>query len=150
MKRAIVAAVVPLVCAWARRYEALILRCGEPLSEEALADARRAGVCHPERVRKLVVDSVPPRLPLWLRTMANRLRWGPVTTAGMALGYGIFVREDVRENRALLIHELAHIAQYERLGFRTFLKEYLHQCVRTGYPQGELEAEARRIACDLC
>jgi hypothetical protein len=45
----------------------------------------------------------------------------------------------------LLLHELAHVAQYERLGMRRFLRQYLHECLTEGYPLGELEAEARDV-----
>ncbi len=67
----------------------------------------------------------------------------------MALGYGIFVRAEQGSSRRLLVHELAHVAQYERLGVRPFLKLYLHQCLTSGYPHGLLEAEAKQIARDL-
>lgn len=149
MKRVIAAVLLPVICRWARRGEARILARGEPLTEQALDDARRIGVRHPERVRTLVVHSVPPRLPPLLRKIAERFRWGPAATAGMALGYGIFVRANQRHSRSLLLHELAHTAQYERLGFRPFLREYLRQCLTAGYPLGALEIEAQRIAHKL-
>ena len=48
-------------------------------------------------------------------------------------------------NRRLLIHELAHVAQYERFdGFRRFLFQYLQECINPGYPLGDLELEAKR------
>jgi hypothetical protein len=44
-----------------------------------------------------------------------------------------------------VIHELAHVAQYERLGgFREFLKQYLEECINPGYPLGDLELEAKQ------
>ena len=122
MKRALIWLILPIICVWARRHEAAILRRGAPLDARGLADARRAGVRHAERVRTLVVDCVPPRLPFGLRALAARWQWGPSTTAGMSLGYGIFVRADQRHRRELLLHELVHTAQYERLGFRPFLR----------------------------
>ncbi len=147
--RPIAKAILPLACAWARRHERAILQSGTPLTEKELADARRIGVQHPELVRILVVNSVPPRLPPKIRALAEGFAWGPSVTAGMALGYGIFVRADQRRSRGLLIHELAHTAQYERLGFRSFLEQYLHECLTAGYPSGTLEREAQRITSDL-
>lgn len=147
--RALVALLLPLVWVWARRQERAILQSGKPLREGELLDARRAGVQHPERVRVLVLPSVPPRLPRALRELAERCAWGPATVTGMALGYGIFVRAEQGSSRRLLVHELAHVAQYERLGVRPFLKLYLHQCLTSGYPHGLLEAEAKQIARDL-
>ncbi|MBA3385331.1 MAG: hypothetical protein H0T95_01680 [Chthoniobacterales bacterium] len=100
-------------------------------------------------MRTLFVHSVPPRLPTFLRTLVKRFRWGPATVTGMALGYGIFVRADERGNRCLLIHELAHCAQSEQMGFRPFLEQYVHECLTAGYPDGRLEAEAKQIARDF-
>ena len=40
----------------------------------------------------------------------------------MTLRYGIFIQTDHWGDRRLLLHELAHVAQYERFGgFRRFL-----------------------------
>src|SRR5438270_12413357 len=49
----------PLACQWAKRQEAYILEQGVPLNPKQTADARRAGVTQPERVRVLVVDRIP-------------------------------------------------------------------------------------------
>ncbi len=149
LTRALAKTLLPIICAWAKRHERLILATGTPLNEQELKDARRIGVQHPERIRTLVVCFVPPRLPPVIRTMAARFAWGPSATAGMALGYGIFVRADQQASRSLLTHELAHTAQYERLGFRPFLEQYLYECLSAGYPSGALETEAQRIACEL-
>jgi hypothetical protein len=44
----------------------------------------------------------------------------------------------------LVVHELAHTAQYERLGgFHPFLSAYLGECLTVGYPNGPLEQEAK-------
>lgn len=149
MKRLIVPIILPLVVAWARHHERRILRRGAPLDAAGLDAARRAGVQEGSRVRTLAVDCVPPRLPRWLRRFAGSVRWGPATTAGMALGHGVFLRTDQLERPGLLLHELAHVAQYERLGFRVFLRMYLEECLTAGYPLGALESEARRIECEL-
>ncbi len=142
-KRFLVWLILPVVCAWARRHEAEILRRGSRLSVAGLEAAQRAGVASPHRVRTLAVENVPPRFPNWLRRITARWRWGPKTTAGMALGYGIFLRADQAGRGDLLLHELVHTAQYERMGFRPFLRAYLYECLTAGYPLGALETEAR-------
>ncbi|CAN5723625.1 hypothetical protein BH20VER1_BH20VER1_32160 [soil metagenome] len=138
-KRLLLHAVLPIASTWARRQERRILRAGVPLDERQLADARLVGIVQPERIRLLIVDKIPPRVPL-----------SASSTIGMALGYGIFLRRDYCGNRALLLHELAHTAQYERLGFRGFLRRYLDECLTCGYPGGALEMEASRVAEELC
>jgi hypothetical protein len=140
--------ILPFVHVWAKRHERNILRHGSRLSMQQLEDAARVGVQEPERVRVLFVEKIPPHMPSFLRKIAARLGLGPATTAGMALGHGIFVRADQSGRRDLLVHELVHTAQYERLGFRRFLGQYLRECLADGYPSGKLEAEATRLASE--
>jgi len=68
-------------------------------------------------------------------------------TAGITLHYGILIREDCWGDRRLVVHELAHVAQYERLGgIGPFLRAYLRECLLEGYPNGALEREAIEVA----
>ncbi|MEQ1772696.1 MAG: DUF4157 domain-containing protein [Burkholderiales bacterium] len=132
------------VMLWARRRETTILHWGKSLNEDQLALAHAIGVASPERVRVMPVNVVPTLLPLTLQRAAEHLGGLP-HIAGMTLGYGIVLRRDVCSDRRLLAHELAHVAQYERLGrFHGFLRRYVRECVWPGYPRGPLEFEARR------
>ena len=86
-----------------------------------------------------------PPLNWLLRCVGEKLGVVSGQTIGMALRYGILIREEHWGDRRLLIHELAHVAQYERLGgFREFLKQYLEECINLGYPLGDLELEAKQ------
>ena len=145
--RATVKMILPLACAWVRKKEALILETGTALSAAQMADARKIGLKHPDRVRLKFVEKVPlPLFPL-LRKAAEKLRAFPSDTIGITLGYGIFIQARYADDRRLLLHELVHISQYERFGgVRPFLEQYLHECLTAGYPFGSLEEEARRIA----
>jgi hypothetical protein len=149
LNRAIVGAVLPAAWLWAAWHESAILRKGVALSTAQLEDARKIGVVHPEKVRLLAVASVPPNNPL-LRFIGAKLGLGPSQTIGMTLRYGIFIRSGHWHERRLLLHELAHVAQYERLGgIGRFLFRYIRECITPGYPFGELELEAKR-AEDAC
>jgi len=54
-------------------------------------------------------------------------------TVGLTLRYGIFIRADHWGARRLVVHELVHTAQYERLGgFEPFLRQYLLECINIG------------------
>lgn len=136
---------------WAAEQEQLILREGTPLSEQEIVDAKAAGVKEPERVRLLPVDSVPvPNHPLLKAAYSaiNLLSPGP---RGLTLNHGIFVRRDCRQDRHLLVHELAHTSQYERLGgIMPFLRKYLLECFTIGYRKAPLEREASDIAERVC
>lgn len=148
MRRLLVALLLPLVHAWAARAEADARASGAPLDPVALADARAAGVARPGRVRVRVVPELPWPGPRWLRKLAIRMRLAPADIVGVSLGYGIWLRADQAGNRALLAHELTHVAQHERLGgLAPFLAAYLLECLEPpGYPAGPLEREALRVA----
>jgi hypothetical protein len=143
---------LPLACAWAAAQERNIARDGVALTPGQVADARRIGVAKPEQVRLRVADKVPPSLSWVLERLAKPTGLVSEHTIGMTLRYGIFIRADHWGERRLLVHELAHTAQYERLGgFRPFLEVYLAECFTPpGYPFGALEEEAKRIEQEIC
>lgn len=105
--------------------------------------ATDVGVKKPEFVRILPV----PRIPTpgsWFTRLLRIFTEGPT---GMAVNYGIYLEASQATNPSLLVHELTHVAQFERLGgIEAFLKEYITQCVRDGYWDSELEQEARDAA----
>ena len=141
---------LPLATKWAAAVETRILREGVPLSKQGLADARSLGVCKPERVRLLGLESVPTPTDLTLKTAVAAIQFLTPAIRGLALRYGIFVRSDCWCERRLIAHELVHTAQYERLGgIRPFLRQYLTECLTVGYPAAPMEQEAIAIARSL-
>ena len=137
---------------WAVEQERHILANGVHLTATQLSDAKLAGVAHPTRVRLLRVEQVPPPDHPVLRAAAESMKLITPATPGLALRYGIFIRSACWGQRRVLVRELAHTAQYERLGgFEPFLDQYLRECITPpGYPFGALEQEAERIESDLC
>ncbi|HWX21779.1 MAG TPA: hypothetical protein VN578_17895 [Candidatus Binatia bacterium] len=149
--QAALSVVLPLACAWAEKQESTILQEGVALSAALLEDAKKLGLVHPERVRLRAVEKIPLPLHPVLRRMAEQTGLISPLTAGMTLRYGIFIRSDCWGDRRLAVHELAHVAQYERLGgFRPFLKLYLGECIKHGYPFGPMEQEAKRAEQEIC
>ncbi len=134
---------LPLAVAWVREQERIALAQGVPLSGPELFEARRVGVADPHRVRLMEVPAIPvPTHPL-LQAACRLTNFVPECPRGLALNYAIFVRADCWGNRALLVHELAHVTQYERLGgIEPFLRSYLAQMATVGYAQSALEREA--------
>lgn len=138
---------VPLATRWVLQQQKLIGALGVALNEEQKKDALLAGVKHPELVRIRVMKRVPLPLPTpWVLKS-----WLPDDVAGMALGYGIHLHHYWANSREVLVHELVHVGQYERLGgVRPFLREYLKECLIMGYPHGPLEREAIRKQREIC
>lgn len=155
MDRALIVAqfdtLLPLATEWAAEQEQRILREGEPLSQEELADARAAGVREPERVRLLKVDSIPlPAHPM-LKAACVAANFIPAAPRGFTVGYGICLRSDCWRSRHIVAHELVHTAQYERLGgILPFLSKYLLECATAGYGQAPLEQEAMVAGEQVC
>ena len=145
-------AIFPLACLWAAEQESIILESGIPLTVAQLSDATSVGVEHATRVRLLKVVTIrPPDDPI-LKALANSTGLISAGTAGLTLRYGIFIRQDHWLNRRLIVHELVHVMQYERLhGISGFLRPYLTECLYPpGYPNGPLEKEADRVAGEVC
>jgi hypothetical protein len=134
--------ILPLAATWAAEQQARVLEQGVPLSIRELADALRVGVKDPEQVRLLQVETIPaPSHPV-LQAAYQRAKV-PTAPRGLTLYYGIFVRADYWRDRALIVHELVHTAQYERLGgIEPFLKKYLLECATIGYHKSPMEEEA--------
>ena len=134
---------LPIAVAWAEEQEEIILRNGIQLTDYQIADARALRISQPDKVRLMNVASIPmPEEPL-LKAAAEATHLISPLTAGLTLRYGIFIRSDCWGDRRLVIHELVHTSQYERLGgFFPFLQEYLRQCLTIGYPEAPMEQEA--------
>lgn len=144
-------AIIPIAAAWIARQERIILKKGEPLNAQQLADAVAAGVAGPERLRLMLVEKVPLACPLCLQSIAITLGLNSPQTIGLTARYGIYIQRDFAADRALIAHEIAHTAQYERLGgIAPFLRKYLSECLLEGYPFGSLEIEAAEFARRVC
>ncbi|HJT81305.1 MAG TPA: hypothetical protein VJ719_08925 [Chthoniobacterales bacterium] len=141
---------LPLATQWAIEQQTRILRDGVPLAMRELAAALKVGVQDPERVRLLQVEIIPaPTHPL-LQAAYQMSNFVPTAPRGLTLHYGIFVRADYWRDRALIVHELVHTAQYERLGgIQPFLRQYLSECASVGYHNSPLENEAVETATRL-
>ncbi len=57
---------------------------------------------------------------------------------------GIFILAERINEAPLIRHELAHWAQYQRMGFFRFTWAYLTGLIRHGYRNHPMEIEARR------
>jgi hypothetical protein len=150
--QAIFKLLLPLACAWAKKQQSLILRDGVSLTAEQIIDARKIGIQCPEQVRLRRVEEIPMPLNRSLRHLAQSIGLISRTTVGMTLDHAIYIRSDYWGDRRLVVHELAHTAQYERLGgVHPFLEQYLLECITPpGYPFGSLEQEAKRIEHEMC
>ena len=142
---------LPLACAWAEEQERIILRDSVPLTSAEASDAKSIGVAHPERVRLLKVARIPmPDHPA-LRAAADATKLISPDTAGLTLRHGVFIRADCWGARPLVVHELVHTSQYERLGgFHQFLQQYLYECITIGYPAAPMEQEAVTTTARVC
>jgi hypothetical protein len=143
---------LPLACQWAKSQEAFVLKHGLPLAARQIADAQRAGVQDPAKVRVLVVDRVPLPDNEELADAARRAQIITDASRGVAIGHGIIIRADSWQNRELMLHQLVHVAQCERSGgLESFVEEYLSDR-RTcrDFSVGSLEDEARGLAKEIC
>ena len=137
---------LPLVCDWAEDQEDNIVKNGNRLSKSELLDAQQIGVIRPDRVRLLRVKNIPlPGHPVLRATIETTKLISPLTI-GLTVRYGILIRTDYWRQRRLVVHELAHTMQYERLGgIYPFLKQYLREGISNHASNGSLEQEAKSV-----
>jgi hypothetical protein len=84
-------ALLPRVIAWAKRESERVLQSGQPLTLQGLTAARAVGVVNPEHIRVLEVPVIPaPEDPELQQVAREQNLIGP-DTAGLTLGYGIFI-----------------------------------------------------------
>lgn len=143
--------VLPLASEWAKAKEKVVFNNGVPLSNAQIEDAKRVGVTHPEKVRIFEVPQIPfPKHPV-LKAAAESIQLITPDAVGLTVRYGIFIHSDFSDDRCLILHELVHTSQYERLGgFLPFFRKYLLQLINIGYPEAPLEQEAIRMAEKVC
>ena len=79
---------------------------------------------------------LPPRIGGWALGMR--------TVAGITLWRTVFLAPKTRFDAELLLHELAHVRQFE--ASRAFPLKYIWESVRVGYHRNRFELAARRFA----
>ena len=143
---------LPVAYQWAHAQEQFVLKHGSPLGRRHLDDATLAGIKHPERIRVLVVDRIPPPDNPALAEASKRVGILTEDTRCMGFGYALIICVDAWNDRELVLHNLVHIAQCERSGgLEQWCREYLDdraKCPR--FTVGALEAEARKFAREVC
>ena len=134
---------LPKAIAWAERESQRIANSGRALTDRERELAREVGVAKPEQIRIALVGALPlPDDPV-LRAAALQTGLLGSDTAGLTLGYSIFVCEGYKTTR-LLTHEFRHVYQYEQAGsIAGFLPGYLTQVVEVGYANTTFEKDAQ-------
>ena len=133
---------IPSLIGYATEVESLVLsRHGRPLTPLQLADARLVGVHEPEKIRlanSFAFIEADPRFTVFLSL-------GPAL-AGVTVGHAIILSSGRAKDRDVLLHECAHVAQYERFGLLGFLEKYFSEIATFGYEAAPLELEATALA----
>ncbi len=135
---------LPKAIDWAEKRSAEICSSGMALTEREKRIAIAVGVINPEKICISIVSSMPiPDDPMLQKVAIETGLLGP-DTAGLTLGYGIYIRADQKSDQ-LLSHECRHVYQYETFGsIRGFMPIYLQQIAQFGYEDAPLEVDARQ------
>ena len=140
----------PAICQWVAEQERLILAHGHSLSPDQQIDAYRIGVKHIDKIRVMAVNEIPQISIPSLQPILSTMGLISPQTIGISFQYGIYLRKDYLSDRRLLVHEMTHSMQYERLGgIEGFLKQYVEEIISFGYQESPLEIEARKIEAKI-
>jgi hypothetical protein len=82
---------------------------------------------------------MPPRIGGWAL--------GRRSVLGIAVGHTVYLAPTTELDIALLLHEVAHVQQFERV--RAFPVRYLWESLRRGYENNRFEREADATAAML-
>ena len=137
---------------YSEALEQRILAEGRPLTDAEKELARRADIQDVDRVRLLVLDSVPlPESRILRQRLAEIGLLRLIRSArGTAKGYGIILTPAGLGQPSSLAHELVHVGQYERLGgIAPLMKRHLPDLTASGYRSSVLEDEAYRLAPEI-
>src|SRR5215471_6052113 len=134
---------LPLASEWAKTEESRILARGVPLGRAELKLGQCVGVRVPSRVRLLFVSRIPrPAHPELAQACKTIGIIGP-GARGLALGYGVFIRDHDKSDLRLLAHELRHVSQCEEFGsIAAYLGSYVPQLLEYGPANAPLELDA--------
>jgi hypothetical protein len=134
---------LPKAIEWAEGEANSAAATGQALNDSEQQVARRVGVLRPELIRVALVGSLPMPDDPALRSAAIQTGLLSPNSAGLTLGYLVFVRRG-QDTLRLLSHEFRHVHQYEQAGsIAAFLSVYLQQIAQFGYANAPLEADAR-------
>lgn len=137
---------IPMASEWVEAQETIILADGVPLTEKQRIIASKIGIKNTDKIRLLQVKSIPEPENSILNGASKGIGFISDNTLGITYRYGIYIRHDYWENESLIIHELTHTLQYERLGgIAEFLNQYIKECIYYGYDRSPLEVEARTM-----
>lgn len=141
---------IPKASTWVEKQEAIILANGVPLPEKQISIASKIGIKNIYKIRLLQVELIPEPEDSILNEASKSIGFISGDTLGIAYRYGIYIRHDFWENERLIIHELSHTLQYERLGgIAEFLNQYIKECIYYGYDKSPLEIEAKTMETKL-
>ncbi|EIJ41338.1 hypothetical protein BegalDRAFT_0419 [Beggiatoa alba B18LD] len=133
---------IPRVITWAEEVANQVAISGVALTATQIADAKIVGVQQPERIRLLIVDTIPLPEEAELHAAAQQIGFLSDNISGLTLGYAILIRSGYL-NRTLLSHECRHVAQCEQAGsMDIFLSIYLTTVVLMGYENCPFEQDA--------
>ncbi|WP_297511114.1 hypothetical protein [Flavobacterium sp.] len=137
---------LPQIVDWIESQENYIIGHGRDLTVEECALAKTIGIQNYDIIKVLESPNLPVPQNEVLRVLSAQIGLLTPHTAGVCFRYGIYIHENALNKNEILIHELVHTLQYERLGsVNHFIRRYLNECLTIGYSKSQLEHEANTI-----
>lgn len=134
---------LPVACAWVRRVLATRAPDAKPLfafaAPRVLVSIEPWGL--PPETGVVVTERLPGlSMPhTGIAAIDARFAQGYV---GITLGHLVFLHPRVARDDGVLLHELVHVRQWQRLGVERFVSEYVGGVWAHGYRHCPLEVEA--------
>lgn len=139
----------PLALDWFKEVESKFLKKGRLLTEKEISMAKSVGVKHPEHVRVIILTDFPSPRNEILHTETKNYGLGNPAEGGRTMGYVVMLKARFKDERWVLAHELAHVAQQEKMGVQAFVRRFIAERELMGNRRAPLELDADRVALDF-
>ena len=139
-----------LVSFWTKAKERHVFQHGRTLNPLEKEYAQKLKISQIDKIRILEVEKINHPFSLLFSLFAQFARAVISSPIGLTLGYSILIEKRYALRLDLIVHELVHVSQYEKMGgHQSFLKEYIYQCVSRGYLNSALEMEAEELSLSI-
>lgn len=132
----------PAALSWFSETEAALHPLGRTLTDRERAKATELGVRRPEDVRILVLKKFPVPSDPELKKEAQHFGLGSFFEGGRTMGHVIMLKPRLAENWPVIVHELVHVSQFDKVGREAFLRRYITEYEMLGYARAPMELEA--------
>lgn len=139
----------PLTLQWFKQIESKYSTKGRELNDDEKQMAHKIGITFPERVRVVILQDFPTPTNQTLLSQAKQYGMGSAAESGRTIGYIVMLKAKFKNDPWILAHQLAYVANQEKMGRRDFIRRFIAERELLGNRQGPMEINAKKVAMEF-